>query len=111
MENPFFLGYIHLPEMTKEALRGGLFNSGDPARKDEYGNLILPGRADDMIKTYGNRVEPGEIKRAFQLAAKADWVYAKGFEAGAKSLICLYYTGDLPVGEDEITTALKKMER
>ena len=57
-ENPFFRGYIHLPEQTKQALRGGLFHSGDLARKDENGNLILLGRADDMIKIYGNRVEP-----------------------------------------------------
>lgn len=36
--------------------------SGDTVRRDEGGNLYFVGRDDEMIKTSGNRVSPGEIE-------------------------------------------------
>lgn len=49
-ENKYFRGYINLPEETEKVLRGGIFHTGDLGFKDEDGNLVISGRADDMIE-------------------------------------------------------------
>jgi len=63
-ENPFFRGYINRPEETKEAFRGGLFHSGDLGKWDENGNLVVTGRAGDMLKIGGNRVSRRRLRRS-----------------------------------------------
>jgi acyl-coenzyme A synthetase/AMP-(fatty) acid ligase len=93
-ENPFFRGYIHQPEETRRALRGGLFHSGDIGKFDADGNLILLGRANDMIKINGNRIEPAEIEAVFKELTGHTWCAAKGF-ASRGSYIALYYQGEL----------------
>jgi acyl-CoA synthetase (AMP-forming)/AMP-acid ligase II len=66
--NPYVRGYINLPEETAKAFVNGLYHTGDLARKDENGNLILLGRNTDMIKINGNRIEPAEIEAAVKAA-------------------------------------------
>ena len=94
-ENPFFRGYINMPDATKDALKGGLYHSGDLGKWDENGNLVLLGRANDMIKINGNRIEPAEIEAAFKAVTGKDWCAAKGFEKPEQSYIALYYQGEL----------------
>lgn len=101
-ENPFFRGYINLPEETKKVLRNGIYHTGDLGKKMPDGNLILCGRATDMIKINGNRIEPAEIEKAFTDITKASWCCAKGFEEPGQSFICLYYKDDISVDEKEI---------
>ena len=90
-DNPFFRGYINRPEETREAFRGGLFHSGDLGKWDENGNLVVTGRAGDMLKIGGNRVEPAEIEAAFMKVTGQRWCAVKGFTVGARTLLCLYY--------------------
>lgn len=78
-ENPYFRKYNNLPEATEEALRGGLFHTGDLGKKLEDGNYILTGRMTDMIKINGNRVEPAEIERYARDILGIDWCTVKGF--------------------------------
>ena len=101
-ENPFFRGYINLPEATEKALKGGFYHSGDLGKWDENGNLVLLGRANDMIKINGNRVEPAEIEAAFQTVTGKDWCAAKGFEKPKQSFIALYYQGELNRSAEEL---------
>ena len=105
-ENPFFRGYINMPEATAEALRGGLYHSGDLGRWDENGNLVLMGRANDMIKINGNRIEPAEIEAAFKAVTGKDWCAAKGFEKPEQSFIALYYQGELGQSTEELRTQM-----
>ncbi len=107
-ENPFFRGYVNMPEMTERVMRDGLFHSGDLARRNENGDLILLGRSDDMMKINGNRIEPAEIERSFLDITKLDWACAKGFEEKGRSFICLYYTGTLPLDEETLNTKLRE---
>ena len=93
-ENPFFRGYIKRPEETKEALRGGLFHSGDLGKWDENGNLVITGRAGDMLKVNGNRVEPAEIEAVFLKLTGQSWCAVRGFTVGARTLLCLYYQAE-----------------
>jgi acyl-CoA ligase (AMP-forming) (exosortase A-associated) len=70
------LGYWNDPEKTAERFRPlpgepGLTIpewavwSGDTVRRDEAGFLYFVGRRDEMIKTSGYRVSPGEVEEVF----------------------------------------------
>ena len=101
-ENPFFRGYINMPEATAEALKGGLYHSGDLGKWDENGNLLLLGRANDMIKINGNRIEPAEIEAAFKAVTGKDWCAARGFERPEQSFIAVYYQGELQQDTEDL---------
>ena len=106
--NPFMRGYINLPEQTEEVMHDGLYHSGDLGYADENGNIVLVGRANDMIKINGNRIEPAEIEAAFKQVTGKDWCAAKGFENPDQSYVCLYYTGELEASEEEIREGMEE---
>ncbi len=106
-ENPFLREYINMPEQTERAMRGGIFHSGDLGKKNENGDFVLIGRANDMIKINGNRIEPAEIEAAFKHITNKDWCAVRGFEKPEQSFICLYYTGGLEQDEQEIRDAMQ----
>ena len=101
-EAPFFRGYIHLEKETARAKRDGLFHSGDLAKKDQNGNYVLLGRANDMVKINGNRIEPAEIEAAFKKLTGVSWCAARGFEKPEESFICLYYKDDISMDAQEL---------
>lgn len=57
-----FSGYLGNEELYKEAWRGGVYHTGDSAWMDENGALWFNGRFDDIIKSGGFRIGPGEIE-------------------------------------------------
>lgn len=59
-----FKGYYRDEERTKDAMRGGLYYTGDIAWKDEDGYYWFVGRADDVIKSSGYRIGPFEVESA-----------------------------------------------
>ena len=105
-EDPFFRGYINMPEETARVLRDGLYHSSDLGRFDENGELVLLGRANDMIKINGNRIEPAEIEAAFKTVTGKTWCAAKGFENPGQSFIALYYQGEQDFDVRELQSAL-----
>jgi acetyl-CoA synthetase len=48
-----------------EQIPGGIYVSGDIARKDEDGYFWIQGRADDVLKIAGHRIGTSEIESAF----------------------------------------------
>lgn len=90
-ENNFVRGYINLPEETAKAFHDGLYHTGDLAKKDENGNLIICGRLSDMVKINGNRVELGEIEGVANKVLKTDWTAARIFDENGKVFIALYH--------------------
>ena len=59
-----FKGYYRDEERTQEAMRDGLYYTGDIAWKDEDGYYWFVGRADDVIKSSGYRIGPFEVESA-----------------------------------------------
>ncbi len=57
-----FTAYLNDPERFKEVWRGGVYHTGDSARRDENGLFWFNGRFDDIIKTGGYRVGPYEVE-------------------------------------------------
>lgn len=107
-ENPFVRGYLNLPEETEKAFAGGIYHTGDLARRDSSGNFVLLGRSNDMIKINGNRIEPAEIEAAVKSALGIDWAAARGFEEDGKSFLCAYYTAEVEVDTEKLRGELMK---
>jgi acyl-CoA synthetase (AMP-forming)/AMP-acid ligase II len=57
------LGYWGRPDATAEALRGGVYHTGDLGLLDEDGTLFIRGRRNELILRGGANVYPGEVER------------------------------------------------
>ena len=57
------LGYWGRPDLSAEALRGGLVHSGDLGRFDADGELYIVERRSQLIIRGGNNIYPAEIER------------------------------------------------
>ena len=56
--------YLGNPEATARATAGGLFHTGDVARRDDDGVLTFVGRTDDVFKSSDFKVSPFEVESA-----------------------------------------------
>lgn len=108
VEDPFFRGYINLPEQTKKALVNGIYHTGDIGRKLPDGNLVLLGRNSDMIKINGNRIEPAEIEAVGKKVLGVDWCAARGFEEQVHAFVCLYYTANITIDEMKVRSEMEQ---
>jgi len=59
-----FIAYLNREEQYKEKFKGGFYDSGDVAYRDESGYFWFFGRRDDVINTSGHLVGPFEIESA-----------------------------------------------
>ena len=66
------------PAPLASACGGVAVWSGDRARRDAEGLITILGREDEMIKTSGNRVSPGEIEEAAMASGAVTQVAAFG---------------------------------
>ncbi|HRN76290.1 AMP-binding protein [Ottowia sp.] len=58
----FFLGYWNNEAATRAKFTGDWWRTGDVAVRDQDGYLWYQGRADDVFKSAGYRIGPGEIE-------------------------------------------------
>ena len=92
-DNPFFRGYINMPEETEKVMRDGIFHTGDMGKRLPDGNIVVTGRKNTMVKIKGNRVEPEEIEACMRRilwirdAAVRDFADEK-----RRVYLCGYYT-------------------
>lgn len=107
-ENKFVRGYINLPDETANAFRDHIYHSGDLAKRDENGNLVICGRLSDMVKINGNRVEPAEIEEVTKKVLNINWAAARIFDNGDRVFICAYYLDNLKV---DFEKTRKEMEQ
>lgn len=101
-DNPYFRGYLNLPELNEEVHRYGIFHSNDLGYIDENNNLVIRGRRDDMVKINGNRVEPLEIEHVVRKVLGIEHPVAKAVKVNDRSFIVLYYleSEKVPVMDD-----------
>ncbi len=57
------LGYWNRPDATREALRGGLYHTGDVGFLEADGTLYIRGRRNELILRGGANVYPAEVER------------------------------------------------
>ena len=110
---PYFRGYLNQNEENDKAFIwiGGkkFFRTRDFARRGEDGLLYILGRADDMVKINGNRVEPAEVEAALKKVLGTKVVAVKAFENKGSHFLCAYYEKETAVPEETIRTSLKKL--
>lgn len=108
-DNPFFRGYINMPEETGRVLRDGIFHSGDMGRRLPDGNIAVTGRLNTMVKINGNRVEPGEIEAAMRRIPGILNAAVRDFVGGRKQVfLCAYYVAGGDLDGETIRRHLKK---
>jgi acetyl-CoA synthetase len=59
-----FKGYYRNETLTNDAMKDGVYYTGDLAWRDEDGYYWFVGRADDVIKSSGYRIGPFEVESA-----------------------------------------------
>ena len=110
---PYFRGYLNQKEETEKAFVsiGGkkFFCTRDVARRGEDGLLYVLGRADDMVKINGNRVEPAEVETALKKVLETKMVAVKTFENKGKHYLCAYYQKEQALPEESIRASLKPL--
>jgi acyl-CoA synthetase (AMP-forming)/AMP-acid ligase II len=57
------LGYLDQPEAMADAFEDGWFRTGDLARQDADGQVVIVDRIKDLIKFRGAPISPGEIEQ------------------------------------------------
>ena len=108
-DNPFFRGYIHLPEETARVLRDGVFHSGDMGRRLPDGNIVVTGRLNTMIKINGNRVEPGEIEAAMRRIPGVRNAAVRDFQGERRQVfLCAYYVAGEELDDEMIRGRLEQ---
>lgn len=109
---PFFRGYHNMPEKTAEVIMDidakRFYYTGDIASVDKNGIYTILGRADNMIKINGNRVETGEVEsKIYNAFPKISKVVVKGFvNADHSSYICAFYTSPEEIPYEEFKNKL-----
>ena len=107
-DNPFFRGYINLPEETAHVLRNGVFHSGDIGKRLPDGNIVVTGRMKTMVKINGNRVEPGEIEAAMRRIPGIRDAAVRDFEGDRQQVfLCAYYVAVDDLDEENIRSRLQ----
>jgi long-chain acyl-CoA synthetase len=61
-----FSEYLNLPDVTREKLHDGWYDTGDVMRCDADGFYYFTGRVDDMFVCGGENVFPGEIEKMLE---------------------------------------------
>lgn len=56
------LGYYNAPQATQQILQDGWLDTGDLARIDAFGKIVICGRAKDIIVNKGIKIYPQEIE-------------------------------------------------
>ena len=108
-DNPFFRGYIGLPEETEKVMRGGVYHSGDMGKRLPDGNIVVVGRLSTMVKINGNRVEPGEIEAVMRKIPGIENVAVRDFTGDRQQVfLCAYYVAVDDPGEDAIRSKLQQ---
>ncbi|MDO4982111.1 MAG: amino acid adenylation domain-containing protein [Eubacteriales bacterium] len=105
-------GYKNLDELTKKQFveyRGlRVYKTGDYARWDEDGNVIILGRKDNQVKLRGLRIELGEIETLItqQPSVKQALVLIK--KLNGQDTLCAYYTASEKLDATKLRDALKQ---
>ena len=110
---PYSRGYKNLPEETASStvvIEGKrFFKTKDFARRDtllgKENCYTILGRADDMIKINGNRVDPAEVENAIKQFLHTDFSAVRSFSHGTKVYLCGYYLKTRSMRPEEIEPA------
>ena len=104
-------GYKNLPELSAERFlddpwRPGykMLRTSDLGYINEDGNLVHCGRADNMFKINGQRVEPGEVENVAQLFPAMGDCAAVKKEVSGNDTLCMYFEATKEIDTEALRT-------
>ena len=105
-------GYKNLPEKTAEAFvefaGQRMYRTGDHAKFDKDGNVIILGRLDDQVKLRGLRIELGEIQGLIAAQPHIKEVAVVIKKLSGQDNLCAYFTADTEIDITALRDELKK---
>lgn len=110
MNLPYFRGYLHDENNSDNFITidgERYFKTSDYVSVDEKGNFTILGRADDMVKINGNRIEPAEVEFAVREVLHTDFAAVKAWERGGSRYLCAYHTTGKKLNAAEMAKELK----
>ena len=105
-------GYKNLDEQTAARFvdyRGErVYRSGDYAKWDSDGNVVILGRMDNQVKLRGLRIELGEIEGLIDRQPHIKKAVVVIKKLGGVENLCAYYTADCEIKPEELKQELAK---
>ncbi len=105
-------GYKNLPEKTAAAFveynNARMYRSGDYAKWDKNGNVLILGRLDNQVKLRGLRIELGEIEGLIAAQKDIKKVAVIIRKLNGQDNLCAYFTADAEINIDSLRDELKK---
>lgn len=105
-------GYRNLPEKTSAAFveynGQRMYRSGDYAKWDKDGNVMIFGRMDNQVKLRGLRIELDEIEGLLALQPGIKKVAVVIRKLNGQDNLCAYFTADRHIDIDALREELKK---
>lgn len=105
-------GYNNLDEMTRERFIDyhgeRVYRSGDYARWQPDGDIVILGRTDHQIKLRGLRIELGEIENVMLKVEGIEKVVILIRKLSGKEHLCAYYTADHEIAPDALKAEISK---
>jgi acyl-coenzyme A synthetase/AMP-(fatty) acid ligase len=96
-------GYLNNPDATAEAIRGGVFYTGDLGMFDDEGYLYLKGRKSDTVEVGGKLVLPQDVEASILRHRAVREVAVTGAPSGSKdSKVVAFVISDHKVPSEEI---------
>ncbi len=103
-------GYRNLPEQTEQRFISyngeRIYRSGDFAKWDEDGNVVILGRMDGQIKLRGLRIELGEIEGLMEQQPHIRRAAASVRRIGGRENLCAWFTADAQIDLSQLKEAL-----
>ena len=105
-------GYCNLDEQTAErfvyfhGIR--VYKSGDFAKWEENGNVIILGRKNNQVKLRGLRIELGEVENAIAKVEGVKNVAVKINKIRGIEHLCAYFTADRKIEISDIKTEISR---
>ena len=105
-------GYKNLPELTQKSFveynGERVYRSGDYAKWDEAGNVIILGRKDNQVKLRGLRIELSEIEGLIEKQPDIKKAVVIIRKLSGQDNLCAYFTADKQINIAALRDELKK---
>lgn len=107
-QQPYFRGYVNLPQKTAETIHDGWVHSGDQAIRLPDGNMAITGRINEQFKIGGYVICPEDIQNALKSALGIKNSIVRGFVFKDLNSICAFYTDPIDIDQAEAEKSLLK---
>ena len=111
-------GYLNRPALTAKKflpnpfskIRGmRMYATGDLAYRNEQGQLILKGRADEQVKIRGYRIELEEIESVIRSLENVEQVIVIKKEINNENYLVVYYSSQMSINSMVLSTRLANL--